>query len=169
MGLLESIIRSAQGGGGLGDVLEELGRGGQSSTGSTLDEIQRRMGNEQQPQSNNVPVGGDISIEDLERQMGVGRGGNNSGYTQQQYPQQYPQQTQQQQYPQQYPQQQQYPQYPEEYQPQYPQVSQEEQQPQQQTTQQQSGGGLFGGGLMSILKVIGMGALALWAMKKFTK
>ena len=146
MGLLESIIRSAQegGGGGLGDVLEQLGRGGQSSTGETLDEIQRRMG---QQTTGNAPAGSNISVRDLEEQLGIGRNSSPSGYQQQSYPQQQP-----------YPQQQSYPQ-------QQPYPEEAEQQPQQQ----QKSGGLFGGGLTSILKVIGIGALAAYVLKKFTK
>ena len=162
MGLLESIIRSAQqggnGGGGLGDILEQLGRGGQSSTGNTLDEIQR--------QSTNAPAGSDISIDDLERQMGIGRG--NQPYQQQPYQQPYqPQQQQPYQPQQQQPYQPQQPYEPQQQQP-YPQpYPQETQVPQQQ--QQQGGGGLFGGGLKSILKVIGIGALAAFVLKRFTK
>ena len=152
MGLLERINRSAQqGGGGLGDILGQLGKSGESTTGSTMEEIQRRMGQ----QSESSSPSGDISIEDLERQMGIGTGRrrNTGGYTQNQpYQQQYPQQ----QYPQQYPQQ------PE---PQPIPMPQQEQQVEQPT----SGGGLFGGGLSSILKVIGMGALAAIVLKKFNK
>ena len=56
---------------------------------------------QQYPQQGSAPgqPSGDISIQDLEREMGIGTGGNGNNY-QQQYPQQtgYPQQ---QQYPQQ--------------------------------------------------------------------
>lgn len=159
MGLLESIIRSAQqgGGGGLGDILGQLGRQGQSSTGNTLDEIQRRMG---QSGSNGSAPAGDISIEDLERQMGIGRKGSGTGgYTQSQQP--YKPYPQQQQYPQQ-------PYQPDPYPQQYPQETSTIPVPEQEE-QQSSGGGLFGGGLMSILKVIGMGALAAYVLRKFNK
>lgn len=164
MGLLDDLIRNAQqsGGGGLGDILGRMGQsGGPSASGSVLEEIQRRMGggSPQQPTTGGgtttAPQANDISIDDLERQMGIGRGNRGSNYQQQPYqPQQYPQQ-------QPYQPQQQYPQqeYQQPYQPSEP------SQPTQETTAPKSSGG----GLMSILKIIGMGAIAMMIMKKFRK
>ncbi len=172
MGLLEEIIRGSgqSGSGGLGDILGRMGQDGQqTASGSVLEEIRRRMGGGDAPSASSpaptggtsAPAGSDISVEDLERQMGIGR---NRGYQQQpyqpqqQYPQQQPQQYPQQQYPQQQPQQ-----YPQQqpYQPPQPQPSPEPEQP----AQQQSSGG----GLMSILKIIGLGAIAMMVLKKFRK
>lgn len=165
MGLLDDLIRNAQqsGGGGLGDILGRMGQsGGPSASGSVLEEIQRRMGggSPQQPTTGGgtttAPQANDISIDDLERQMGIGRGNRGSNYQQQpyqpqqQYPQQQPYQPQQQ-YPQQ--------EYQQPYQPSEP------SQPTQETTAPKSSGG----GLMSILKIIGMGAIAMMIMKKFRK
>ena len=161
MGLLEDLIRGAQqgGGGGLGDILGRMGQGGQpTNSGSVLEEINRRMGGESsQPAATNAPAGSDISVEDLERQLGIGRKGSSGSNYQPQQPQQ-PQQ-----YPQQYPQQQ-YPQ-----QPQYPQQYPQETQPMPQETAPSAGNQSSGGGLMSILKIIGIGAIAAMVLKKFRK
>lgn len=90
-------------------LLEDIIKGMTQGQGSTQGDVFNQGGQQ------NAPIGqssDDISIEDLERQMGIGNKNQGSGY-QQQYPQQYPQQQQggypQQQggYPQQYPQQQQ--------------------------------------------------------------
>lgn len=163
MGLLEDLIRNAQqsGGGGLGDILGRMGQsGGSSASGSVLEEIQRRMGggSPQQPTSSGgtttAPQGNDVSIEELERQMGIGRGNSGSTYQQQPYQQPYQQQYPQQEYQQQ------------EYQQPYPQQPYQPSEPSQpaETTTKSSGGGL-----MSILKIIGMGAIAMMIMKKFRK
>ena len=122
MGLLEDIIKGATQGGGLGDILNQ--------------------GNQQQQQqypqqgNNSGQPTGDISIKDLEREMGIGTQTSSGTTPQQQYPQQqYPQQ----QYPQQQYPQQQYPQQ------QYPQQQYPQQQYPQQQYPQQTGGSVIPG------------------------
>ncbi len=172
MGLLEEIIRGSgqSGSGGLGDILGRMGQDGQqTASGSVLEEIRRRMGGGDAPSASSpaptggtsAPAGSDISVEDLERQMGIGRNRGQQQQPQQQYPQQ---QFPQQQFPQQQPQQQpqQYPQQ-QPYQPPQPQP-QPSRDPEQPAQQQSSGGGL-----MSILKIIGLGAIAMMVLKKFRK
>ena len=174
MGLLEEIIKGmTQGQGGLGNELDP-------------NQQQQQQYPQQQgyPQQSGQPSG-DISIQDLEREMGVGKkSGNNYQQTQQQqYQQGYPQQTQ---YPQQ--QQQGYPPqtpYPQQQQQQYPQQTggsvipgvddylPTEQgntlptgQQQQQLPGCSGGGGNMPGCSGGIWKVLGLGALLAFLFRR---
>ena len=154
-GILESIIEGmAPGGGlggGLGSVLEGLNRSGQqTNTGSVINDITRHAQRQGGYTTSQAPE--DMSIEEMERQLGVGR----KSSQRQSYPQQETH-TQQETYQQNYPQQTGIPGL-DGYLP-----GQETQQP----TAQKQGGGLLGGGLSSIIKVIGFGALAAFVLKKF--
>lgn len=146
MGLLEEIIKGmAQGQGGMGNELDP----------NQQQQQQQYPQQQGYPQQSGQPSG-NISIEDLEREMGVGKKSGNSYQQtqQQQYPQQqqqgYPQQTQ---YPQQqqqgYPQQTQYPQQQQQGYPQQTQYPQQQQQGYPQQTQypqqQQTGGSVIPG------------------------
>lgn len=149
--ILESIIKQAtQGGGGLGDIIESLNPGsGNSHTGDILNEINEKLGRESTTTSSTPTSSSDISISDLERELGIGTGSGGSRRTSTTTS-----------------------------------VDdnnsgsledilnvgrEENESGSVSLPGAESGGGLFSGKLMSILKVVGMAALASFIFKKFTK